>query len=148
MLQASDYYDSCLMGPVDMRSTTFVATCNQIARIDPGLVQRFEVIAFDRPGKEHFDVLLSNCREDFSRSYHLRLDEVPVLDRSDRRLLMENWLGRRRSARVFAEIHEMIVKDVILSEERSRVADEEERQAAIDAARVAWQEDAGPTTLN
>ena len=117
LIGAEESYDSCLMTKVDLRRVSFLATANDISRVDAPLLDRFRIVPVPAPGREHVPTLLKVARETFVRTTGVPEERVPKLSRKDVALVTDWFVKAGGSARNFYALYERIVSGLIMVSE-------------------------------
>lgn len=117
LIGASEAYDSCLMTKVDVSKVSFLATANDISRVDAPLLDRFRIVTVPAPSREHAPALLRVSREEFVRSTGVPEDRVPHLSRKDVALITDWFVRNGGSARNFYALYERVVSGLIMARE-------------------------------
>jgi ATP-dependent Lon protease, bacterial type len=147
LVLADTYHDLCLQASVDVSGVTFVATANDLGRIDEFLRDRFTIVRVPSPRECDFDVLHRNVREDFARAERLDPARVPELGPDEMRML-RGLVAGNRSARSFRLYYERIVKDMMARAEEA--AQHAQAAAELREKRIAecMADDTAPALLN
>ncbi len=87
---AKSMQDVCLEAEVDLSRVNYIATANNIAKIDKILLDRFEVIKFPDASIEHIETLSRNILKSINE---VNPEAAFGLDDIEMMVLRENWKG-------------------------------------------------------
>lgn len=110
------YTDSCLMAPVDMSRMMFMATANDLARLSPQLLGRFDVMVVKRPSPEHFTMVLAEMRKIVAKANNSDPSFLPRLDQDEMGALHSFFVDKRCSLREFESAFAMCLSSAIQRE--------------------------------
>ena len=89
------YWDTALMGNVDVSSVVWMATANTVRPLSEAFRSRFRTVFFPAPGAEHFNVCLSNIVASEARRAGVDPRMLPCPD-PDARAWMMDVMARHR----------------------------------------------------
>lgn len=113
---SQSYYDTALMAQVDMSHILFMATANDVSLLEPALLDRFTVIPVDRPGVEHFDLIVSRMKA--NKASELEVDPfcIPDLDEEERSAMLSFFKSSKASLRALSEAYDVALAAATLRE--------------------------------
>ncbi len=98
--EAQEYYDSCLMAPVDLSGVTYFGTANDDKLLDAALLDRFDVIRIPRPETKHVPAILETIRDDVIERLGIHPAAFPETTKEDIRRFRELFERSSGSLRV------------------------------------------------
>ena len=98
--EAREYFDSCLLAPVDLSGVTYFGTANDHKLLDAALLDRFDVIHIPRPEPKHVPAILETIREDVIERLGIHPAAFPETTKEDIRRFRELFERSSGSLRV------------------------------------------------
>jgi len=117
--EADRYYDSCLLTHVDISWVTFMATANDLTAIPEAVWDRFEIVFFDRPSAEHFDIILANMRQSVAAEFGVHPALLPWLDAVEMSALRHSF-GDGDSLRSLEHKYRFLLGEAAIREHEAR----------------------------
>ncbi len=98
--------DKCLQVGIDASHVSYIATANRIDPLPWPLRDRFRVIAFPEPTRDHLEALIAPLISELARTRSLDPRFIAPLDPDERTFLSKRWRGGsvRRLARLIEAI--------------------------------------------
>lgn len=98
--EAQEYFDSCLLAPVDLSGVTYFGTANDDKLLDAALLDRFDVLRIPRPEPKHVPAILETIREDVIERLGIHPAAFPETTKEDIRRFRELFERSSGSLRV------------------------------------------------
>ncbi len=95
---AKQYWDRCLLAPVDVSHVNWILTANSLAGLPAPLRSRLDIVHVDGPSPEHFDILLANLFDEIAGQWRLPHTLLPTVAFEAEELLRHRF-ARHRSVR-------------------------------------------------
>ena len=105
---AARYFDTCLMGEIDLSAVCWIATANSTGGLPRPLASRLEIIHIDGPGPNDFDVVLNGILGALAARWQLPVSLLPELPERALRVLRQSF-NRHRSLRSFKRNVEAVI---------------------------------------
>jgi hypothetical protein len=103
----SRYPDPALQVELDLSHVSYLATANSIDLLPSPLRDRFRIIAFPKPTRDHLEALLPSLIADFAHQHDARW--ISPLDGTERAAIEDCWAGG--SVRRLRRIVEAVLRD-------------------------------------
>lgn len=95
---ARQYWDRCLLAPIDVSHVSWILTANSLDGLSPPLRSRLDIVQVDGPAPEHFGILLANLLDALAGQWGLQHCLLPDLAPEAEELLRRRY-SRHRSVR-------------------------------------------------
>jgi hypothetical protein len=95
---ARQFWDRCLLAPVDVSYVNWICTANTLEGLSPALRSRLDIVQVEGPQPEHFPILLGNLLHEIARQWGLSPWQLPDLAPEAEELLSLRF-GKHRSVR-------------------------------------------------
>ena len=95
---ARQFWDRCLLAPVDVSHVNWIFTSNTLEGLSPAMRSRLDIVAVEGPAPEHFPILLRNLLHEIARQWGLSPWQLPDLAPGAEELLSQRF-GKHRSVR-------------------------------------------------
>ncbi len=95
---AKQYWDRCLLAPVDVSHVNWILTANSLAVLPAPLRSRLDIVHVDGPALEHFEILLTNLLDELAGQWRIPHAFLPELA-AEAEDLMRQRFSRHRSVR-------------------------------------------------
>ena len=109
---AKDWYDPCLLAPVDISAVLWIMTANDVRPLSGPLLSRLDIVHVSGPEPQHFDHLMESVLADIGSAWGLSAGHLPPL-RPEVRRELRRLFERDRSARALARRMEAALAAVI-----------------------------------
>jgi ATP-dependent Lon protease len=103
------YPDPALQTNLDLSHISYLATANSVAGLPGPLLDRFRVVKFPPPSRDHVDALMPSILTSLARERGLDPSWVPPLDPEERAAVSSAWPGG--SVRHLRRLVEVILRD-------------------------------------
>jgi hypothetical protein len=90
---ARSYLDPALQTNLDLSHVSYIATVNSLEPLPSAIRDRFRVVAFENPGKQHRDALIPNIMVDLAAERGLDRRWVEPLTAFERDIVATRWKG-------------------------------------------------------
>lgn len=115
---ARDYFDPCLLAPVDLSHVCWIFAGNTAETLPAPLRSRLEIIRIEPPDAEHYDGLVTTMLVDLARRWDLPPAAMPDIPAHANRILREMF-ARTRSVRRLQRHLEGVIAGLVPSHPQS-----------------------------
>lgn len=108
---ASNLYDDFIEGYLDVTKLNFVATANDLSKIDEPLLSRFEVVEAERPNQEHAKPIFDRMIKRFGENMNIEQDKIPH-DKETFKIVQNNLAEGKDLRKVWSNVRTNLLKNI------------------------------------
>ena len=109
---AKQYWDRCLLAPVDVSHVNWILTANSLDGLAAPLRSRLDIVHVDGPASEHFDILLANLLDEIAGKWGMPHALLPDLAPEAEELLCHRFAQHRSVRRLERELRAAIAAGI------------------------------------
>ncbi|MCY7281507.1 MAG: AAA family ATPase [Sphingomonas bacterium] len=109
---AREYWDRCLLAPIDVSHVNWMCTANSLDGLSPALLSRMDIVRLTGPLLEHFDELLVNLIGELARGWGVPVAELPSLANGAEKMLCKRFAKHRSVRRLNRELRDAMAASI------------------------------------